>query len=212
MNEHSPGVVSDGELKRLLHAPQAPHDLEQTLLDTLDAQTALERSGADKTRLVLGLSLVANLVLTAWLLGTLFMPAKQAPDFVADAFAHLEHETHLSGMLDVSYPNWLPQRQMATPPEGFRFDMAKICDIDNMQVKHLRYHSPTHGNINLIVYPSAYELPEKPRQGTLDNQRWVALRIDPQLSALMFYDANVTSDQAQKLITSMFPRFNVLSF
>ncbi len=210
MNKQRPDTLSDTDLKQLLQRPTPPPALEATLLAGLQAQADAESRRARTNGMALGLSLVANVALITWLAAVLIGQSPQTPDYVFDAYAHVQHESELHASLDPDYSSWFGRHVKAQ--EG-RFDLqlAKICDVGDAKVKHLRYDSASSGAVNLIVYPETHSLPTQGVQrGALKNQNWVALRTPGAVSALMFYDHGVSSAQLDELLSNTFPDFKPL--
>lgn len=210
MNKQRPDTLGDTELKRLLQGPTPPPTLEATLLAGLEAQADAESRRARKSGVALGVSLVANVALITWLALVLIGGSPETPDYVFDAYAHVQHEAQLHASLDPDFPAWFG-KEVKTREGRFDLQLAKICDVGEAKVKHLRYDSAASGAVNLIVYPETHRLPAQGAQrGSVANQNWIALRTPEAVSALMFYDHGISSAQLDELLSNVFPDFKPL--
>lgn len=205
----------DNELSKLLHKPDVPDGLEQSLLVNFEKQQLEELQYTRKKNRRLAIitsGLAAGLVMGI----TLILENTDSISPVKMAYAHAQEEKLITGHKDGGYESWLSENGIHMPANADAVVLSKNCVVGDSKAKHLRFEitSNTNGNqepatkqsINMFIHSKSGSFDMlHASSGDINGQRWLLFKPDNNLQVLVVYENESYRKDINTIMKSMFP-------
>ncbi len=193
-------MIDDNEIKRQLHSPATPEDLER---DIRAACNALQDKSVKHGKVYWPAYALMSIV-GVILLSVLISITTTTPNIVTTAVADIKKDEFIGAHLVEKYRPWLSQKKINLPPEEMTVEMSKFCKLSGQLSFHLKIAGQRQGKVHLFILKNNPGIASGKRSGKVATMSWRIINPRDKLYVLVLFTKDMKKESVNKLIRKMF--------
>ncbi|MFV2056260.1 MAG: hypothetical protein ACC707_07310 [Thiohalomonadales bacterium] len=203
-------MISDDKIKRQLHRPHLPSDLEDKIRANWRNQIAQEKTFWSRKKIAVTAMAFVLLPGIIMISGVFSIPISLSNSFsvpgIVTAAANdiIKDEQRQIGIV-IPLHSLLNATDILPPPQSMVVKMTKICTVAGNKTTHIKIAGSQKGFVHLFIQRGQISTTFwRPRQGVFETMPWKIIQPRKNLSVLVLYTSDMDPINVDKLINTMF--------
>lgn len=190
-------MSKDKYLHQLLNRPQAPQELKDKITANWLNQLHREKSSVGRPGWVAAASLL--------LIVTLFVRMNNTPDIVYSAINDIASDTKHDVGLSIDLASIQREFNINSLPKSVTLQMSKHCILKGSKTVHLKIADTKNREVHMFLQHGEFETTLwQAMNGKLNTMPWQLLQPRQDLSLLIVYSEDMSTENIDQLTRKMF--------